>query len=306
MTHKFSKIFNLSSLLKQKINKLDKFVKDYTEVSQTSEIPAMAYMNWGIQLAGKGKIDEAVDKLRTATLMANQHPSAYINLGIAQIKQKNFEEAIKNFRKAVKIDKFNSKAYAMWASALSEIGDLKGAIDIYKLAQKFDSRDPDIYLNWGISLARANRKLEAEEKFKKAVSLNPINPLIPFLWGIILLEQERYDEAINKFNHSLTYTDDRYDALYYLSYCYLKLNNYKLAQQYAQEAKSLDSSRVEPYIILAECFINTAQDEACLKTFEEAEQNAQPNTQFYANWGIALQKYNHIDEAREKWNLTEK
>ena len=125
-------LFNFGEEIKKSIDKFDVFVKKYKAVSQTSQIPSTAYMNWGIELAQSGRTEEAIDKLRTATLMASQNPGAYINLGITFLRQKNFEEAIKNFRQAIKVDKYNSKAYALWASALSEIGDLKGAIDIYK------------------------------------------------------------------------------------------------------------------------------------------------------------------------------
>ena len=102
------KLLQIKNSIKSQIDKLDKFVKNYNESSKTVQIPSSAYMNWGIDLAQRGKLDEAMEKLQTAALMANQNPGVYINIGIAMLKQKNFEEAIKNFRKAVKIDKFNS------------------------------------------------------------------------------------------------------------------------------------------------------------------------------------------------------
>ena len=297
-----SKLLKIKEELKKRINFLDKIVKEYKDISNPSYLPNTAYMNWGVRLADQGNIDEAINKLKTATLMANQNPNVYINLGIALLKQKDFDGAIKNFRQAVKIDKFNSKAYAMWASALSEIGDLKGAIDIYKIAQKYNPRDAEIFLNWGVSLARAGRSSEAEEKFRKAVSLNPLNPITPFLWGLILFEQQKFDEAIKKFNHCLLYTDNEYDTLYYLGLSYLKLNNYKMAFECAEKANKSNPAQCEPYLIMAECYMNTCKPDDCLKMYETAEQNATTplNSRFYTNWGIALQKYNHLEEAREK------
>ena len=297
-----TKLSKIKEEIKNKINSLDKIVKEYKSVTHDSCLPNTAYMNWGVTLADQGCIEEAIEKLKTATLMANQNPDVYINLGIALLKQKDFENAIKNFRKAVKLDKYNSKAYSMWASALAEIGDLKGAIDIYKIAQKYNPRDSEIFLNWGISLARAGKTTEAEEKFKKSVSLNPLNPVTPFLWGLILFEQEKFDEAIKKFNHCLVYTENQYDALYYLALCYLKLNNYKLAFECGNKANKIKPEQCEPYLIMAECYMNTCKPEECLQMFRDAENNTntQLNTRFYTNWGTALQKYNHIEEAREK------
>lgn len=191
-----NKILFLGEEIKKQIEKFDRFVNNYDDVSQTTQIPSSAYMNWAVNLAQNGNMEDAMEKLETASLMPNQNPGVYINLGIALVKQKNFEEAIKNFRKAVKIDKFNSRAYSMWASALSEIGDLKGAVDIYKIAQKYDPRDPDIYLNWGVSLARAGKQEEAKAKFKKSVSLNPLNPGHSFFMGAYIIGSAGYKDAI--------------------------------------------------------------------------------------------------------------
>ena len=293
--------FMLGEELKHQIEKLDKFVKNYKMSSRTFQLPSSAYMNWGIELARSGNVVEGMEKLNTAALMANKNPWVFVNLGIAFLKQKKYEEAIKNFRKAVKIDKYNSRAYAMWAAALSEIGDLKGAVDIYKIAEKYDSRDPDIYLNWGVSLARAGNKTEAEEKFKKSVLLNPVNPIPPFLWGLILLEHEDYKEAINKFKHSLIYSDKKYDCLYYIALCFVKLQDYNNAKEYALSALAEDKSQIDPYMVLADCYLNMCLETKCLDVFKEAEQNAQTNVQFYLNWGLALQRYNYVDDAREKF-----
>lgn len=69
-------------------------------------------MNWAVNLAQNGNMEDAMEKLETASLMPNQNPGVYINLGIALLKQKNFEEAIKNLEKQLRLNKFNSRAYS--------------------------------------------------------------------------------------------------------------------------------------------------------------------------------------------------
>ena len=66
-------LLNFGEELKKRIDELDVFVKKYKEVSQTSQIPSTAYMNWGIELAQSGKTEEAIDKLSTAALMAGKN-----------------------------------------------------------------------------------------------------------------------------------------------------------------------------------------------------------------------------------------
>ena len=295
-----NKLLEIKEKIFSQINEFDSFIKNYNQVTHTYQIPTMAYMNWGINLAQKGKLEEAIEKFQTASLMVNTNPGVYLNLGIALLQKKDYEGAIKNFRQAVKLDKYNSKAYTMWASALGEIGDIKGAIDIYKTAEKYDPRDADIYMNWGITLAKSNDTAQAKDKFKKSMSLNPINPIVPFLWGLILFEEGNYIEAINRFNHSFLYSEDKYDSLYYLSLCYLRESNYTLAQRYAIDAISRDKSRIEAYMVMADCYIHTAQQDKCLEIFKTAEENADTDDSFYANWGQTLQQYGFLDEAREK------
>ena len=83
---------------------------------------------------------------------------------------------------------------------------------------------------------------------------------------------------------------------------YLKLSDYQNAMKCAEEAISFDKTQTEPYIILAECYMNSAKSDLCLEVFEKAEIFAQADARFYTNWGMALQKYNYIDKAREKLN----
>ncbi len=288
------------SKILDKINEIDDFVCNYKKMTITAEIPSTAYLNWGIHLANIGQLDVAMDKFNTAILMANQNPNAYVNLGIAFLKQQDYTEAIKNFKKATKIDKLNARAYAMWASALSEIGDMKGAVDIYKLAQKYDPRNPEIYLNWGISLAKYNNKKEAEEKFKTAVSLDPLNPTTPFLWGMLMIEQGRFEEAIKKLTHCLLFNQNTFQLYYYIAFCYSKLANYEQTITYAKKAIDEDDTKLESYMLLADAYMNTCNEDLCLETYKAAESKAVLNSQFYANWGNALQRHNHIEEAREK------
>ena len=85
-----------------KILQADKFINEYKNLTHTVEMPASAYVNWGVYMANKGEFAEAVEKFNTAAMMVQQNPKAYVNLGIVNMQQKDYSEAVKNFRKAVK------------------------------------------------------------------------------------------------------------------------------------------------------------------------------------------------------------
>jgi tetratricopeptide (TPR) repeat protein len=144
---------------------------------------------------------------------------------------------------------------------------------------------------------------EAEEKFKKSIFLNPINPNTPFLLGILLYEQGKYNDALLRFKHSLLYIEDKYDVLYYSAMCNLKLKKYDKALELAIEAQKHNLSKIDSYLIIADCYMQAGQLENCLSTFAVAEQNVDVsnNEKFYNNWGMALQKYGKLETAREKF-----
>ena len=77
-----NKLKQIKDNIKNEIDKLDKFIKKYKAFSKTIQIPSAAYMNWGIELAQKGMLNEALDKLETAALMPNQNP----NVSVVRLK----------------------------------------------------------------------------------------------------------------------------------------------------------------------------------------------------------------------------
>ena len=68
-------------------------------------MPSKAYLNWGINLALEGKINEAIEKFEMSSNMPLTDPENFLNWGIALAKLHRFNEAVQKFNEALKIDK---------------------------------------------------------------------------------------------------------------------------------------------------------------------------------------------------------
>ena len=71
----------------EKIGQYNKLVDEYTRASKSANDPAMAHVNWGIDLAAENKIDEAMEKFYKAVEMAPDRVEPWTNLGVALAKQ---------------------------------------------------------------------------------------------------------------------------------------------------------------------------------------------------------------------------
>ncbi|MDD3237870.1 MAG: DUF3808 domain-containing protein [Candidatus Gastranaerophilales bacterium] len=283
------------------IKKLDKYTTDYKKRTAVVELPSLAYVNWGIYLANKNEFDKAIEKFETSIAMAQQTPSAYLNLGIVYAKKCQYEKAIENFRKTLKLDAKNVRAYSLWGTALVEMGQYKESEYFFKKAKEIDSGNPEVYVNYGVALARQEKREKAKEMFKFALFYDPTNYHALYLWGILLFETENYDESIEKFDAVLELYPVHPQAFYYKGLAFFKLGNYKVAYNEAKKAHEILPIGIESQLLMAESMMMLKKQDECLSIYEKAQNNEHLTPQFYISWGIALQNFNLIKEAKEKF-----
>ena len=151
----------------RKIKNLDNQINSYTSKTKKVAMPSKAYLNWGINLALEGKMNDALEKFEMSSNMSFTDPESYMNWGIALAKLHRFAEAIEKFDLALGIDKTYSSAYSLKGAALVELNQHEEAIECYQLAVKYAPFDPEIYINWGIALARINKSLRQKSSLEK-------------------------------------------------------------------------------------------------------------------------------------------
>jgi tetratricopeptide (TPR) repeat protein len=291
---------NFVEIIFNNIRNLDVFVNNYKKFAKNVVIPSKAYINWGINLAISGNIEEAIQKFEFSANMAFKDPESYLNWGIALAKSGQYDEAIDKFNLALKIDPNYSKAYSLLGAALVELDKIEEAENMYQHAIYLAPRDPEIYTNWGIALARQNKKFQAEKKFKQALELNPntVNPR--FLLGAVQIELENFTEAVNNFELALKLQPNNPMIHYHLSICFSQLNDNEKALEEAKTCLDLNPLNLDAYTNLAECYASLKEFEKAEECYKSAEQINDKFVNLYASWGIFLQKNEKYDESIEK------
>lgn len=273
-----------------KIKNLDSQIDLYKEKTGSSNLPSKAFLNWGINLALEGKINDAIEKFEMSSNMPFTDPENYTNWGIALAKLHRFEEAIEKFDKALEIDKSYSSAYSLKGAALVELNRTDEAIECYNSALKYAPYDPDIYINHGVALARIGQKAKAEAQFRKALSLSLTNINAAFLLAVVLYEQNKLMDALEGFNYVIKLDKMHVMAFYYLSLTNTKLKNYKAALDCALITVQLVPFKVDFMVNLAECYYDVNNIKMTIKTYRTLEKMAHDNYAFLISAGIFWQK----------------
>lgn len=119
----------------------------YAEAVSLDPGAARAQNNWGLLLAGQGKLDGALGHYRLALRSATDRAQAQYNWGNIALGKEKLDQAERHFREALRIDPSLAQAQVNLGNILARRGDLNGAVDHYRAALK---NDP------GLAQARVN------------------------------------------------------------------------------------------------------------------------------------------------------
>lgn len=124
-----------------------------------------------LELARKGRWDEAFPNLRLAADQGSTNAQVHFNLGHALRRKKDFLPAAEAFHRAAELDPSLPEPLLYRASALREAQMMPEAEATYR---DLNARHPDYFTGWslhGVFLKNAGRFEEAVEVLQKALSL---------------------------------------------------------------------------------------------------------------------------------------
>jgi len=163
----------------------------------------LAYNNLGYYLAGKGRVDEAMEYYRKALEINPRYEDALNNLGYALAGKKRHAEAIPFYEAALRIRPNQVEVHNNLGNALSEVGRVPEAIEQYNFVLKQQPDHADAHNNLGIALAMQGRLDEALEHFRAAIRFKPDYASAHSNLGNGLAAQHKFDEAIAEYRESL-------------------------------------------------------------------------------------------------------
>jgi Flp pilus assembly protein TadD len=145
-------------------------------IAQSAPVSAPAQEHFGALLAGAGKMDEALARLREAVRLDPDNADAQSNLGVVLGKVGKLDEAVTHYRQAIRIEPGDALTQTNLGNALSRLGEFPEAIRHFEEALRISPNRVDAHIDWGAALLKQGALDEAIDHFREALRISPNQP----------------------------------------------------------------------------------------------------------------------------------
>lgn len=152
----------------------DDFVRDY----MSREVCSFFFFRKGESLWGPGRIGEALQQLRIASLIGYNDTSIHSEIGVFLTEKGLFDEARDELEKALVYNDDLSGIHNNWGYYYHRIGDYQKAIMSFGKAIELSPGNYTYYNNLGLAFHDAGKKEEARLSFRKSHGINEDQPKV--------------------------------------------------------------------------------------------------------------------------------
>jgi Flp pilus assembly protein TadD len=145
-------------------------------IAQAAPASAPAQEHFGVLLAGAGRTDEAVARLREAVRLDPDNAEAQSNLGVVLGRAGMLTDAVAHYRKAIQIDPGDVLTHINLGNTLSKLRQFPEAIQHFDEALRINPNRVDAHVDWGAALLRQGSLDEAVAHFREALRISPNHP----------------------------------------------------------------------------------------------------------------------------------
>jgi hypothetical protein len=111
-----------------------------------------------VQLRARGRLDEAVERLRAALKLDAENSDLHRELGITFLLGKEWKRARVEMLEAIRHDPTDADAYNGLGYALEKMGDLDAAVKQYRMATQLDPADPTYRTHYFDTLSKLSQE----------------------------------------------------------------------------------------------------------------------------------------------------
>jgi tetratricopeptide (TPR) repeat protein len=175
------------------------------------EVPEAAKKEFekGVELSGKGKIKDAVERFKKAVTLYPNYLMARNNLGAQYLKLGQWGDAAEQFEAAIVIDSKAFNPRLNLAVAQIELRNYDQAVEQLNQAISIDSSSSAAHLYLGIASIGAGEIDQAERELSTSLSLGgPENSLPHFFLALVYMRKGERDPAVRELNAYLKKTPD--------------------------------------------------------------------------------------------------
>jgi tetratricopeptide (TPR) repeat protein len=281
--------------------KLDEAIAAYRQAIKLQPDFATAYFDLGNALRDQGKLPEAADAYRKAVEVKPNFAVAYNNLGNVLRRQGKLPEAAAALHKAIHWKPNSAEYYCNLGVVLVEQGQLPKAIAAFRTAI---DKNPNLALahhNLGIALEQRGQLPEAVAEFRKAIALKPDEPLSHFHLGAALRKQGKRQEAVAEYRKVIALKPNDLQAHFNLGNTLLELQQLPQAEAVYRKVIDLKPDFAEAHFALGTALLERRKLPEAIDRFRKAIDLKQDYGEAHCNLGIALMRQGKLPEAVDRF-----
>jgi tetratricopeptide (TPR) repeat protein len=151
--------------------------------------------NLGTVYRELGMTEEALNTLRYAIEISEEHAPGHFNLGVVLHEEGRHEEAEAAYRATIDLDPNYALARRNLGIVLLELGENEEAVGELRIAEALEYDDADTHFKLGQAWNAVGQKEAAIRSLREAVRLNPEHPVAYLDLGTLLEGRGEYAEA---------------------------------------------------------------------------------------------------------------
>tara|TARA_Y100000389_G_C17443398_1_gene510062 strand:+ start:298 stop:2052 length:1755 start_codon:yes stop_codon:yes gene_type:complete len=205
----------------------------------------------GIIYSKLGKLNKALHIHEKLILINKNDSESYNNLGICYKNLNRTEESLSAFECAINLNPNFSDAYYNLSNILEKKGRKNESLDAIQKAVELGSNNPKVHSQFGIRLYNSNLLDEARLSFQNCIKLESKNAEHFFYLANTFHKLGMLDEAIANYI-KVTELDKFHSSAYtILGHIYSQKGKINLAQQYAENAISINPDVGKTHFLLS-------------------------------------------------------
>jgi tetratricopeptide (TPR) repeat protein len=272
-------------------------IGEWTKALAMGTDDARAHNNFGVSLAGVGRVEEAIAQYQQALALKPSYPEAHDNLGNALARAGRLDQAIGHYRQALEGDPASADAHNNLGTALMEQGRLADAIGQFEAALAIRSDYAQAHNNLASALAAGDRLDEAVAHHRKAIEIDPTYADAYNNLGAALARQGKFDDAIVNFRKALELNPGGARAEANLGSALLAQGKFDEAIPHLERALSAGPETADLHNNLGTALAETRRLHEAIPHFEKAVALSPANWNAHVNLGRAYAAEQRFDQA---------
>jgi protein O-GlcNAc transferase len=277
----------------------------FRQAIQLDSTLAVAHLHLGVALQNApqgmtpdaGQMQQAIEELTSATLLAPQSAIVQLDLGKALATAGRDDEAIPHFEQALKLDASAVEAENQLAMALQRTGAVQNAIPLFQKVVAAQPQDTAALSNLALSLVQTGKAKDAIGYCRQVLAIQPNDPGAHQILGVAYLQQSDIDDAIREFRAALAITPGNPQLHYNLGLALKLKDDLPDAVKELEEAARIDPESPDAPYTLGILYMQAGRFDDAVKNLNQSLARRPGNGDAWAILGSVYRQQGKNDDA---------